>query len=172
MYIISVTGNRERRKSMDSIRLKYTANFKRDYVAAAALVIFFLIVCGEIFIAVSLPIYMNREAALAVSVRRLRLMESFDFVRSRAKALKLKDDTSDSEASLLKWNLDLMAAYLRKYSQYLTGEQLAVLQQQLNDMDAAITQLSTGKHFSREYRLNCTPYINMVLQKSGVANVK
>ena len=157
---------------MNSIRLKYTANFKRDYVAGAALVIFFLIVCGEIFLAVALPIYMNREASLAVSVRRLRLMESFDFVRHRARSMKLKDDTSDSEAALLMWNLDLMAAYLRKYSQYLTGEQLAVLQQQLNDMDAAVTQLSRGIPFSHEYRLNCTPYINMVLRKSGAANVK
>ena len=68
---------------MKSLRLKYTANFKRDYVAGAALVIFFLIVCGEIFLAVSLPIYMNRDAALAVSVRRLRLVETFDQVRYR-----------------------------------------------------------------------------------------
>ena len=157
---------------MDSLRLKYTANFKRDYVAGAALVIFFLIVCSEIFLAVSLPIYMNREAALAVSVRRLRLMESFDRVRSRAKALKLKNDTADSEAALLVWNLDLMASYLRRYSHYLTGEQLAVLQQQLNDMDAAVTQLSRGVPFSREFKLNCTPYINMVLRKSGAANVR
>ena len=156
---------------MDSIRLKYTANFKRDYVAGAALVIFFLIVCGEIVLAVSLPIYMNREAALAVSVRRLRLVETFDQVRYRAKSLKLKDDTSDSEAALLMWNLDLMASYLRKYSHYLTGEQLTVLQQQLNDMDAAVNQLARGIPFSQEYRLNCAPYLNMVLRKTGGADV-
>ena len=157
---------------MDSLRLKYTANFKRDYVAGTALVLFFLIVCSEIFLAVSLPIYMSREASLAVSVRRLRLIESFDHVRSRAKSLKSRNDTVEAEAALLVWNLDLMASYLRKYSHTLSGEQLAVLQQQLNEMDAAVTRLSRGIPFSREYKINCAPYLNKVLQKSGAANVR
>ncbi len=157
---------------MDSLRLKYTANFKRDYVAGAALVLFFLIVSSEIFLAVSLPIYMSREAALAVSVRRLRLIESFDRVRARAKGIKPKNDTVEAEAALLVWNLDLMASYLRKYSHALSGEQLAVLQQQLNEMDAAVTLLSRGTPFSREYKINCAPYLKMVLRKSGAANVR
>ena len=157
---------------MNSLRLKYTANFKRDYVAGAALVIFFLIVTAEIVLAVSLPIYMNQEAALAVSVRRLRLMESFDGVRGRIMNLKLKNDTARSEAMLLEWNLDLMAAYLRRYSKYLNGDQLAVLQQQLNEMDATLAGLYLGKPLSREYRMNHTPYLRMILKKSGADNVK
>lgn len=157
---------------MDSLRLKYTANFKRDYVAGTALVIFFLIVGAEIFLAVSLPIYMSREAALAVSVRRLHLISSFDHVRNRARSLKLKNDTADSEAALLVWNLNLMASYLRKYSHYLSGEQLTLLQQQINEMDALVTHLSQDVPISREFKLNCGPYLNMVLRKSGAANVR
>ena len=46
---------------MENIRSKYTANFKRDYVAGSAIAIFFLIVISEITLAVSLPLYMRSE---------------------------------------------------------------------------------------------------------------
>ena len=126
---------------MNTLRLKYTANFKRDYVAGAALVIFFVIVAAETALAVALPLYMNQEAALAVSVRRLRLMETFDGTRSRATNLKLKDETARAEAMLLVWNLDLMADYLRRYSKYLSGDELTVLQQQLNVSRTALLSM-------------------------------
>ena len=153
---------------MKNLRSRYTANFKRDYVAASAVVVFFLIIISEVFLAVSLPLYMKQENAMAVSVRHLKLLESFDGTRSYAKALKIKDETAQAELALLIWNLNRMADYLRNYSQYLSSDDLAVLQKQLNEMAASIRHLSRGVPFSREYKIDYTPYLERVMKQSGV----
>ena len=153
---------------MKNLRSRYTANFKRDYVAAMAVVVFFLIVISELVLAVSLPLYMKKEDAMAVSVRRLKLLESFDGIRGYAKSVKVKNSTAQAEADLIIWNLDRMADYLRRYAQYLSGEDLAILQKQLNEMNASINRLKRGVPFSREYKIDYTPYLERIMKQSGV----
>lgn len=151
------------------LRARYSANFKRDYVATSAVVIFFLIVISEITLAISLPLFMERENIMAVSVRRLKLLETFDATRRQANALKVKNPTAQAEAELLKWNLNQMAEYLRKYAKYLSGNDLATLQQQLNEMSACLTYLHRRRSFSREYKLDYTPYLERIMKRSGVS---
>ena len=62
--------------------IQFSAKFKRDYVAALAVVIFFAIVLAEIVLAVSIPAYLQREDAMALQARRLQLLESFDAARN------------------------------------------------------------------------------------------
>lgn len=158
---------------MNKLRLKYTANFKRDYVAVLAVVFFFLIVISEILLAVSLPFYMRRDSTMALSVRRLRLLDSFDAARRTIVRMpKPKDPKVSSEVALLKWNLDLMADYLRRYAKGLSSSEIAVLQEQLNEMTAALTELQAGKAFSREDKLDYAPYLEYIMKKSGVADVR
>lgn len=153
---------------MKNLRSRYTANFKRDYVAALAVIVFFLIVISELVLAVSLPLYMKQENAVAVSVRRLKLLESFDEIRRQAKSVKVKNNTAQAEADLIVWNLDRMADYLRHYAQYLSGDDLAILQNQLNEMSASISSLKSGVPFSREYKIDYTPYLERIMKQSGV----
>ena len=157
---------------MNNLRVKYSANFKRDYVAFFAVVIFFLIVISELVLAVSLPLYMRHDSAMAVSVRRLRLLESFDAARRAAQSLKPKNDTVQAELALLSWNLDMMADYLRRYAKYLTSDEIALLQGQLNEMSASLNALKRDKPFSKEYKIDYTPYLEWVMKKSGVLNVR
>ncbi|MBR2373631.1 MAG: hypothetical protein IKA87_05315 [Lentisphaeria bacterium] len=157
---------------MKNLRLKYTANFKRDYVAGAAVAMFFMIVISELFLAVWLPLYMRRESALATKARRLHLIESFDAVRNQMRRVTPKDRTAKAEMALLMWNTDLMADYLREYAQYLSSEDVAALQQQLNEFSAAANYLMRGKPYSREQKLDCTPFLEQIMKKSGVGNVR
>ena len=153
---------------MKNLRAKYTANFKRDYVAGAAVVIFFLIVLSEIFLAFSVPVYMKQENAMALAVRRLQLIQTFDKTRQAAVTTKVKNETAKAEIAVLAWNLNRMAEYLRQYSKYLSSDEIAVLQQQLNEMDAIVSQLRRGVPFSKENVINYTPYLERVMKKSGV----
>ena len=150
----------------------YSANFKRDYVAWFALVLFFLIVISEVTLAVALPAYMRRDTAIALSVRRLRLIESFDNARAQVQRIKPKKETVRAEVRLISWTLNQMADHLREHVLQLDSEQIAALQQQLNEMSASLTQLQKDIPFSREYKLDCTPYIQRTLRRSGVQNVR
>lgn len=153
---------------MNNLRSKYSASFKRDYIAGAAVVIFVLIVISEVVLAVTLPVYMKKENAMALSVRRLQLLETFDNLRLYARHLKSDNNTVQSEIKLLVWNLDKMADYLRQYTQYLSSDEIAILQSQLNEIGASLNFLSKQKPFSREYKIDYTPYLERIMKKSGV----
>jgi hypothetical protein len=71
-------------------QITYSAKFKRDYVAASAVVIFIAIVLAEIALAISIPAYLKRENAMALEVRRLQLLDSFDGARGMSEKLKPK----------------------------------------------------------------------------------
>lgn len=150
----------------------YSANFKRDYVAWFALVLFFLIVISEITLAIALPAYMRRDTAIALSVRRLRLIESFDAARNQVQQIKPKKETVRAELRLMSWTLNQMADHLRAHALKLDSDQIAALQKQLDEISAGLTQLKKDVPFSKEYKLDCTPYIQRTLRKSGVRNVR
>ena len=65
-----------------------SAEFKRDYVAALAVLIFSLIVIAEIVLAFSIPWYLKQEDSMATAVKKLELIQSFDKARAMNKALK------------------------------------------------------------------------------------
>ena len=153
-------------------QLMYSVNFKRDYVAWFALVLFFLIVISEITLAVALPAYMRRDTAIALSVRRLRLIESFDAARFQIMEIKPKKETVRAELRLISWTLNQMADHLREHALKLDSDQIAALQQQVNEMSASLTQLKKDIPFSKEYKLDCTPYIQRTLRNNGVKNVR
>ena len=153
-------------------QLMYSADFKRDYVACFALGLFFLIVISEITLAVALPAYMRRDTAIALSVRRLQLIATFDAARFQVQSIKPKKETVSAELRLISWTLNQMADHLRENALKLDSDQIALLQQQLNEMSATLNQLQKNISFSREYKLDCNPYIQRTLRKSGVRNVR
>ena len=144
-----------------------SANFKRDYVAASAIVIFLLIVLSEIAIAVAIPSYLHRENTMALQVRKLQLLESFDHARSRCNDLKPHNNPVRMELKLVSWNLDLLAMYLREESGKLTSDEIARLQKYVNDSHAVLSELYAGRSFSNETKFDTATYVNSLIPKKG-----
>ena len=144
-----------------------SANFKRDYVAASAIVIFALIVVSEIAIAVAIPTYLYRENTMALQVRKLKLLESFDHARSRCNDMKPRNNTVRMELKLVAWNLDLLAMYLREESGKLDSDEIALLQKHVDDSLAVLSKLASGSSFSQETVFDTATYVNSLIPKKG-----
>jgi len=143
----------------------YSARFKRDYVAALAVVIFFAIVLAEITLAVSIPAYLKRENTMALEVRRLELLDSFDRARTLSERAKVKDgETAELELRLAKWGLNMLAPYLRDHAGSLSGGEIAELQGTVTELTRIVTRLS-GKNgaFCREQALDTTIYLDSLI---------
>ena len=147
-----------------------SANFKRDYVAASAILIFILIVVSELTLAVAIPSYLYRENAMALQVRRLQLFESFDAARRRCNAAKPKDTSAKMELKLVEWNLDLLARYLREERNNLSSDEIALLQNYVNDSLAILRKLSSGGSFSNETKFDTATYVESLIPKRGGKN--
>lgn len=142
-----------------------SADFKRDYVAASAIVIFVLIVISELALAVAIPSYLYRENAMALQVRRLRLLESFDGARYRIAKIKPRGTAAEMELRLVSWNLDRLAAYLRNESAKLTSDEIAALQNAVSDCWTVLNRIDRGGSYSTETVLDTGIYVNSLIPK-------
>ena len=129
--------------------------------------IFSLIVMSEIAIAVAIPTYLYRENAMALQVRRLKLLESFDQARRRCNDLKPRGNAAKMEMKLVAWNLDLLAMYLRQESGKLTSDEIAKLQNYVNDSHAVLSHLAAGRSFSNETKFDTATYVKSLIPKRG-----
>lgn len=148
--------------------IQFSAKFKRDYVAALAVVIFFAIVLSEIVLAVSIPAYLHRENAMALQVRRLQLLESFDGARNLGNSLKPKGEIAEYEARLVMWNLNLLATYLREHAADLSSEELASLQNDVRAFTGILARIQSGEALCRERKLDTSIYVNSLIPPAEV----
>lgn len=142
-----------------------SANFKRDYVAFSAVLIFFTIVVAEITLAISIPAYLTRENVMAVQVRRLQLLNSFDALRSHVRSIQANEN-GKKELQLISWNLNQLADYLRKHSGSLTSEEIAQLQAVVNEFKKVADTIAQKKSYTAEISLNTARYVDGVLKKT------
>ena len=144
-----------------------SANFKRDYVAASAILLFALIVISELALAVAIPAYLYRENAMAHQVRKLNLLESFDNARRRCNDVKPRNNTIGMELKLVVWDLDLLAMYLRQENANLTDDDIAALQKYVDGSHAVLSELAAGRSFSNETKFDTATYVNSLIPKRG-----
>ena len=144
-----------------------SANFKRDYVATLAIVLFFLIVISEVTLAIAIPTYLYRENAMALEVRRLKLLESFDNARNRCKRIKPKNTAAAMELQLVSWNLDRLAVYMRGESKHLNTDEISRIQEAINNSHGVLNVIEKGQSLSQEAELKTDIYIDSLIPKKG-----
>ena len=149
--------------------IKLSANFKRDYVAVSAIVLFFLIVAAEVVLAISIPAYLSREDAMAFEVRRIKLLASFDSARIIAARNTPSDPTAAAEMKLLAWELDNLARYLRVNRTRIDSEEVAAIQARLKEIHGLLGQVRRNKPFSQEYKLDSSVYLDRLVPDVGAA---
>ncbi len=149
-------------------KIEFSAKFKRDYVALSAVVIFFAIVLSEVALAISIPAYLLREDAMALQVRRLRLLESFDGARYMADQVKSSGEGAAMEVRLISWNLNLLANYLREHAGSLSGDEIAALQKSVDDSRSILARINSGRSYCDERKLDVSVYLDSLIPASEV----
>ena len=98
---------------------------------------------------------------MALEVRRLRLLESFDQARNMSGRLKVRGgETAELEARLIAWGLHSLAPYLREHSGSLSGEEIAELQNTITEFTRIMTRLRDTGPYCVEQTLDTSGYID------------
>ena len=146
-------------------KIKFSANFKRDYVAMSAVVIFFAIVMMEIVLAISIPLYLEREDAMVLQEQRLTMLSTFDYLRNLISGTDPVNSNAELELALISWEVDKLAIYLRKESDHLTKDEIAQVQNLINEITGFVNTLRSRKSFSAENKLDTSLYIKKAWEK-------
>ncbi|MBE6377904.1 MAG: hypothetical protein E7051_03680 [Lentisphaerae bacterium] len=145
--------------------LKYSANFKRNYLAFFALALFTAMIIAELSIALSIPHFVQRENAYAKEIRRREMFLLFDVSRAICHDIKEENESIKLEKKLLSDTLDHLAIYLRREANMITDDEVNVLSPLVVELYKIASQLKNGQSFSRENQLNSQPYLNDLLKK-------
>ena len=150
---------------MRDVDTKECVKFKKDYVAYISFAAFVLIVIGEVVLAVSIPLYLNRSTAMAHEVRRIKLMNSFDNVRSQARRIKCVNSNAELERNLVVWELNKLANYMRDNVEFLASDEIAELQRIVDESGAILTELEQQKSFSKAETLDTAVFVDAVMNR-------
>ncbi len=142
-----------------------SANFKRNTLTVAAVILFGLIVLSEIALAISIPWYLTGENAMAREVLQINLRDSFDRSRRIANESKIKDEIKQTEMRLVRWSLDSMADYLRQHTENLNTEELKHIQGVVTTLTQIANRIHSRRSYSEERRLDTGLYVNSLLNK-------
>ena len=145
--------------------LKYSANFKRNYLAFFALALFAAMIIAELCITLSIPHFVQRENAYAKEIRRREMFLRFDSTRNLCHDIKEESENIKLEKKLLSDTLDNLAIYLRRESDAITDEEVDKLSPLITDLYKIASQLKAGNSFSQENQLNSQIYLNNLLTK-------
>lgn len=145
-------------------KIKYSANFKRNYMAVFALTLFCLMIATELFLALSIPAFVQREDAFADEIRKRELIMLFDKARNECRDIPENNETIRMEKKLLEDTLDHLAFYLRKESDRLTPEDVAQLEPLVAQLHRIAARLKSGRTYSTESILDSSAFINDLIQ--------
>lgn len=158
--------------SNNSGKIKFTANYRRNYVAALAVLLFFLIIAGEIFLAVAVPVVMRNEDLMSNEANRNDLLLLFDYTRNVCSKISGKNAEGQDDAvlimekQLLSDALDKFARYMREEGDQLSPQEVKEIEKILRELSKVAAQLSKGRRFSKENRINTAGYINNLLKQT------
>ena len=125
-----------------------SANFKRNTLTIVAVLLFVLIVISEILLAISIPWYLTRENTMAKEVLRIKLRDSFDAARRLSAGVRDRNEIKQTEMRLVRWSLDGMTDYLRKYTDELNAEELKNMQDTINSLVQIANRIHSKKSYS------------------------
>ncbi len=146
-------------------KIRYSANFKRNYMAVFALGLFCVMIMTELVLALSIPRFVQRENAFADEIRKRELIMLFDSARSECQNIPEKNETVRIEKKLLADTLDHLAVYLRKEADSLTRKDLDDLEPLVTQLHRIAARLKSGRNYSQESRLDSSEFINNFIKQ-------
>ena len=154
-------------------KIKFTAEYRKNYVSVLAVLLFVVIIIAEVTLAAFIPLAMQNENLMAAEAERNDLMLLFDQTRNECNAISGKnasgkeDNLIQLEKQLISDVLDRFARYMRNEGIRMTPQEVARVKLTVQELYKAVSRLTSGQSYSRENRLNTSNYVNQLLKQTN-----
>ena len=148
----------------------HSANFKKDYIAYSAVVIFFLIISFELFMAIFIPAHLQMEGVWSEEVARQEMINNFDHTRNGFLRLKSKKEYAQDEAIIIADSLTPLADYLRKYQYQISFKEIKEIEKTMNGISKFRNHLEKKGAYSTDIKLKVENFIETLKKEMAKAN--
>ncbi len=140
----------------------FSANFKKDYIAYSAIVIFFLIISFELFMAIFIPAHLRMENVWSQEVARQEMISRFDYIRRRFLRFRSKRSYAQDEAKIIANSLTSLADYLRLYQYQIGFKEIKEIEKTISGMDKFYDHLLKNGAYSTDLELKPEKFIDIL----------
>lgn len=138
-----------------------STNFKKDYVAGLAIVIFFFMVLAELFLAVWIPLHLKSGDFWAEEVARQQMIDRFDALRHRYRDFRPRSQLAEQEAEIVLKCLNSTANYLRQHESSLSLDQIQMINKKNYSFERILTRLrsAAAPGYGQTLEINARRYL-------------
>lgn len=152
-------------------RTLFTAKFKRDYIAYAAVVIFFAIVAAEVALAIGIPVFLVNSDLWARQIQRQNMETDYDWLRRAIRRSKIGDENAQQELALVGWGLNMMSRYLREHRHDMPHSQVVVINSEVGQLRTVVGKLEArDKPYNRGLTLKTDDYLRQLADRLAELN--
>lgn len=148
----------------------HSANFKKDYIAYSAIVIFFLIISFELFMAIFIPAHLQMEGVWGEEVARQEMLNNFDYTRNRFLGFKSKKEYAQDEAVIIADSLTPLAEYLRKYQYQISLKEIKEIEKTMTGIPKFRAHLERHGAYSTDIKLKAENFIETLKKEMVKTN--
>ena len=148
----------------------HSANFKKDYIAYSAVVIFFLIISFELFMAIFIPAHLQMEGVWGEEVARQEMINNFDYTRNGFLYFNSKEEYAEGEANIIADALTPLAEYLRQHQYNIGLKEIKEIEKTMVGVPKFLNDLRKKGAYSKDIKLNTKSFIETL--KKEMAKTK
>ena len=93
----------------------YSCKRKRDYITWLAIILFVIVLIGQVYLVLFLPIRLKQQETLEYHVARQQLLLQMDEVRSLLRRLSPSGTLEKGEADMIRQTFDKLLLYAREH---------------------------------------------------------
>ncbi|MCK4983625.1 MAG: hypothetical protein KAS17_11915 [Victivallaceae bacterium] len=148
----------------------HSANFKKDYIAYSAIVIFFLIISFELFMAIFIPAHLQMEGVWSEEVARQEMINNFDYTRNGFLHFNSKEEYAEGEAKIIADSLTPLAEYLRQYQYQISFKEIKEIEKTMTGIPKFLNHLRKKGAYSTDTKLKAEKFIETLKKEMAKTN--
>lgn len=148
--------------AVKNIRQFYSCKRKRDYITWLAIILFAVVLIGQVYLVLFLPIRLKQQETLEYHVARQQLLLQMDEVRALLRRLSPSGTLEKGEADMIRQTFGKLLLYAREHEDNMTLPQIVQVHHMTKMLRSAVLRCRAKKHYIRRENIDMPAFVTVL----------
>lgn len=140
----------------------YSCKRKRDYITWLAIILFAVVLIGQVYLVLFLPIRLKQQETLEYHVARQQLLLQMDEVRALLRRLSPSGTLEKGEADMIRQTFGKLLLYAREHEDNMTLPQIVQVHHMTKMLRSAVLRCRAKKHYIRRENIDMPAFVTVL----------